>query len=457
MTHEFPSSFRFGVGDSDLQVIGERNTRENESSQPTMWNQFSRKLSIDSPDLGIDRYGRFTEDIEIMKSLGIQHYRTSVSMARMLKPNGEINSEAAKWYKNYFKDLKRAGIKIYATLYHWELPQALSEIGGWKNPKTIDSFVDHSEAVYENLGENIEEYFILNEPYGTAFKGYFYGSQAPGEKNIRSALQAAHNLLLAQGLAFRKLNEKDPTLKISTVYNVKSTYPATQRPEDVASAILAKEARALWFSDPLFLGKYPTVLEERLSKFMPQIGKGDMDVIRIGDKLHALGINYYDSYITKASNKDLFGFETVEKEGTTYTGIGKVFFAPPLYPEGFFDVLTDIYRRYKGQGLSRIYVSENGSAWEDKLEADGNIRDTMRISFFAEHLRQTLKAIDEGVPIQGYFAWTLMDNYEWGYGYKDNSRFGIVYVDRKTMKRTLKESALWYKDLIKTHTLPNIH
>ncbi|MEK7514375.1 MAG: family 1 glycosylhydrolase [Patescibacteria group bacterium] len=259
MKLNIPSDFILGIADSDLQVIGEKWTRAEEHSEQTMWDTFCHSgkcFANTSTEIGVDRYHRFPEDIELMKKLGVRHYRTSISMSRTLHPDGRPHEGALRWYANYFKLLKAAGIKIYATLYHWELPQYLSEQGGWTNRRTIDYFLKHTALVAERLGEYIEEYFVLNEPWCSAFLGHFVGIHAPGEKNLKSALLATHNLLLAQGLAVRILSHISPRPKIGTVTMVEPAYPATDSPKDREAARYADEHQNWWFLDPLFLGQY---------------------------------------------------------------------------------------------------------------------------------------------------------------------------------------------------------
>lgn len=458
MTLTFSDKFKFGVADADLQVIGEKNTRKHEDSEITMWNHFAQNSGKcymnETPDVGIDRYHKWPDDIEAMKKMGIKHYRTSVSMSRLLTRNGSPNAKAVLWYRNYFKALSQAGIKIYVTLYHWELPQYLSEQGGWKNRSTIDVLVKHSLAVVENLGEFIEEYFILNEPRCSSLVSFYLGAHPPGETNLKDALLAAHNLLLAQGMVARELTTNYPGIKLSTAINVGARYPASPEKKDIEAAKFVDGQKNLWFLDPIFIGKYPEYMVDIYGMNMPKVSKEDMDIIKIGDKLHSLGLNYYRGDTVRHNPEKDFNVEVITNKKGAVTGLGWPIYMKPHYPEGFYDILSQVYSSYKDYGLKKIYITENGmadaSTWDGKTEI---VKDEKRVEYFQEHIRQLHNALERGIPIEAYFAWTLMDNYEWAEGYKPNSAFGLIYVDQKTQKRIWKESAFWYKKLIKSHKL----
>jgi len=455
---KFPPKFRFGIADADLQVIGEDNTRKYENSTPTMWSYFAKNsgkcYKNQTSGTGVDRYHRWREDIEIMKKMGIKHYRTSVSMSRVLKKNGEVNSQAIEWYTQYFKALKTAGITIYATLYHWELPQYLNAQGGWTNRKNIEYLEKHAKAVAQNLGEFIEEYFILNEPWVSSILSYYFGVHAPGEKNLKGALLAAHNLLLSLGLAYKALSSLGKNIKISTVFNSEPAYAYSTDPKDVLAAKYADGYFNRWFMDPMFLGKYPSDMVKLYENNMPKISQEDMKLIKVGSKLYSFGLNYYCGQLVKYSEKSDLKFEKIIKKGSLTNDLGWPIFLPPLYQEGLYDMLRQVYHSYKDYGLRRIYITENGMAqktpWDGKSKI---ISDERRIHYLREHIRQVYKAITRGIPVEGYFAWTLMDNYEWAEGYRPESCFGLIHVERKTMKRVWKKSALWYKQLINTYVL----
>jgi beta-glucosidase len=442
---KFPRDFNFGVADADLQVIGEKHCREEEESCETMWHHFALNSGKchknETPDEGVDRYHRYPEDVGIMQKMGIRHYRTSISMSRVLKQDGTVNAKAITWYQNYFKALNKAGIKIYATLYHWELPQYLNAQGGWTNPKIIDRFVAHARAVVKNLGEFIDEYFILNEPWCASMLSYHLGAHAPGETNLASALQAAHNLLLTQGLAFKEMKSISKDLKIGTAFNVETAYAASSNKDDVAAAQRSDGYFNRWFLDPLFVGKYPEDMLEWYGKSVPKINPKDMEIIKIGDKLSTLGINYYCGRIVKSSPDGDMKYAQAFNPNGLKNDLGWPVCIPPHYPEGFTDILEQVWFSYRNFGLKKIYITENGMAVR---ESD----DTRRIKYYQAHLKQIYKTITRGVPVKAFFAWTLMDNYEWAEGYRPDSCFGMVNIDRKTLERTWKKSAFWYKNIV---------
>lgn len=448
----FPEKFIFGIGDADLQVIGERHTIEHEGSCPTMWTHCAETSGLvygnHTPLEGVDRYHRWREDVELLVQLGIKNYRTSVSMARVLNRDGSVNRKAIDWYRSYFQALAERGIKIYVTLYHWELPQYLNEIGGWTNRRTIEVLEKHARVVARELGDLIEEYFIINEHLCIAFFGYEIALHPPFERDIRRALQAAHHLLVAQGVCFEALRAERPDAKISTVYFASPVYADSTSAADRRAQKLTIGLYGDWLMDPLFTGSYPGDMKRVLSEYLPQVVPGDMERMKVGADLHSLGLNYYSGSLVKGGTGNVTQSERIQKQFQVKTGLGWPVYVPPIYPPGLYDMLMRTYARYELFGLKRIYISENGTAWPQERSPDGKIHDEFRISYVREHLKQAADAIKAGVPVEGYFLWTLLDNYEWQEGYRAESAFGIVHVDRETMVRTPKQSFYWYKEIV---------
>ena len=455
-----PLPLKLGVADADLQVIGEDYTIAEEGSEPTMWRTFTEERGIPTPGVGIARYHHWREDIALMARMGVQHYRTSVSMARTLTRDGGVNGRAIEWYKRYFGALKERGISVCATLYHWELPQYLSSLGGWTRRETATALQRHAQVVVEHLGEFIEEYFILNEPWCSSMLSYYEGIHAPGKQhrddreNLKAGILAAHHLLLGQGLAYNAIREYAPHAKISTVLNFEPAYAASASPEDVLAARIRDGYYNAWFLDPIFTGSYPEFMVKHYGEdAMPPDYERDMDLIKVGDKLHALGVNYYRGSLYRAAEGDLRSEQVLVKGGPT-NGLGWPIYQPPHYPEGLYDLLQQIYFGYRAFGLERMYVTENGMAlatpWDGEAEV---VDDEPRVQYYREHIRQLHKALLRGIPVEGYFAWTLMDNFEWSEGYKPESAFGLVHVDRETMRRVPKKSALWYSELLRTRSV----
>lgn len=450
---QFPKKFKFGVADADLQVIGEKNTIAEENSLPTMWIKFgeeSGKVHENATPLeGIDRYHKWPEDIRLMKDLAVEHYRTSISMARIMTKDKKTNQKAIDWYKKYFDELRKNNIKIYATLYHWELPQFLSDRGGWKNRETSDFLAEHSRIVHENLGEYIEEYILLNEPFQATLESYHRGLQAPGEETIEGGLSSIHNILLAQGKMFKQIRSLDKKIKISTTYNAVVTYAFSSSEEDLLAAKYAWGYFTGLLTEPLYKGEYPEYMVELFGNKMPEIKSGDMELIKIGSELNAFGVNFYRGRTVKYDETQDAKFTEVIFSDSIRNGYGRPVYIPPTYSEGLFDLLTELYNKYQSFGMKQIYITENGTCWKDEFEKDGSINDEFRIFYIKEHLKQIEKAILKGVPVNAYFLWTFIDNYNWGSGYKPETMYGIVHNDFKTQKRTPKQSFYWYKNVIK--------
>jgi len=453
----FPKDFKFGVADADLQVIGEKHTLKNEKSEPTMWTHFARNsgkvYENHTPLEGIDRFHQWKNDIALMKQLGIKHYRTSISMSRIMTKDRKPNKKALEWYKRYFDALTKAGITVYATLYHWELPLYLHKKSGWKNREVVNYLVEHAKIAHTHLGEYIEEYFILNEPFQFTLDSYHTGCDAPGEKDLKGALAALHHALLAQGMVFSALKSLDKNVKLSTTYNPSVTYAASSSDDDIKAAQYAWGYHTGMFTDPLYLGKYPEVMMKLFGDKMPKIQNGDMEIIKVGSGLHAFGINFYRGKTIQDDPKAEIRFSEVKYPQGIRNGLGWPVYLPPTYLEALYDLLRELYFRYGTYGMKQILITESGTCWDDKINEKGEVDDEFRIFFLREHFKQVAKAILAGVPVKGYFVWTLMDNFEWSSGYRPESAFGIVHVDRKTMKRIPKKSFYWYKELIKRRVL----
>lgn len=453
----FPESFRFGVADADLQVMGERHCVTEEGSEPSVWTKFaeeSGKVWQNTPPLeGIDRYHRWKEDLEIVKQLGVKHYRTSVSMCRTMHPDGTVNEKAIAWYRTYFEALKREGFSLYVTMYHWELPQWLHEQGGWKNRGIVDHLVRHALIVQERLGDLISEFFVLNEPFQFTLLSYHLGEHAPGETDLAGGLLAVHHTLLAQGAVVRALRARDPKIQIGTVCNSRVFYAHSLSAADLEARTLAEEYQTRMFLDPVYFGRYPEHLQARLKDVWPAIQPGDMEAMKVGDQIDVFGLNFYRGMVIEAAPEIDIGFREIQFPQGVKNGLGWPVYTPPTYPEGLYDTLRELWHRYGAHGMKRMYISENGTCWDDKPAADGGVHDDFRIYFIREHLRQAQKAMLAGVPLEAYFVWTLMDNYEWDMSFKPGSDFGLVRVDRTTMQRIPKDSFAWYRSVVQTRTL----
>lgn len=461
MPPSFPANFRFGLGDSDLQVIGEQYCLDKEGAETSMWLEFCLKNTTtwnsDTPLPGVDRYHLWEQDIELLCKLGIKHFRTSVSPCRTLKRDGTPNAKGLNWYKNFLGRLKERGISTYVTLYHWELPQFLQDKGGWTNYATVEFLRKHTEVVARELGHLIDEYFTVNEPWCASFLGHHTGVHAPGEKSLPRALAAAHNILLANASMSEELWSQIPNAKVGAVLSTLPCYAMTSTEEDLKAVRYADECCNGWFLDPLFAGHYPEALLELVLPKMPKIGAGDMRAIQIGGKMHCLGINNYYGLMVEHDDASELRYRSKLIQDAPTNDLGWPIFMPPYYPTGLYDMLHQIWHGYRNFGLKRMYVSENGMAEKPNFDENGKLLpDSRRIGYLNEHLERVVKAIRASIPVEAYFAWTFLDNFEWEHGYRPESCFGLVHVDRETMKRTPKASAHWYSELANTGYAPAV-
>lgn len=461
---QFPADFGFGVADADLQVISEDLTLSREGSQPTSWLSFARENFAKiggTTEHSIDRYSIWPEDLQLIAGLGIKHYRTSVSMARLLMPDGSPNAKAVRWYRDYFSALRSLRVRIYATLYHWELPEAAQRRGGWRNRRIVDDFARHCSVAADELGDLIDEYFLLNEPWCIAALSHHQGVHAPGERTVRGMLEAAHHVLLAIAAGHEVLCSRLQRPLVSTVFNVESYYSCSDSDADRRALQYADGYFNRWFLDPLYRGAYPDDMCELYGQHLPHFAAADMQALRIGDQLHALGLNYYSgALIGDPRSCRTAPWKELDIEGRKIANFYKCAGAPesdlgwpillaPWYGAGYQDALATQFARYRECGLSRIYLTENGiglaSAWDGRSEA---VSDAVRIAYLQEHLMQARRCLDRGIPIEKYFCWTLCDNFEWAEGYRPQSCFGLVHVDRSSLRRVPKRSYRWYRDLV---------
>jgi beta-glucosidase len=450
----FPAEFSFGVADADLQVIGEDQCVSEEGSQRTMWAAFAaagKTHKSEGPGVGIDRFSRWSEDAELMAELGFMHYRTSVSMSRILNRDGSVNRRAVDWYRRYWTALRKQGVRLYVTLYHWELPEWLELEGGWTNRLAVDFLVKHGRAVHQSLGDLVDEYFTINEPWCSSLLSYQLGVHAPGRKSLSDALIAAHNLLLASGLLVRELKSSDSGVRVGVVLNADYKFAADTSAATTRARTIAECYFNRWFLDPVFKGAYPEEMREVYGDAWPRHSDIEMEIVRSGHLLHSLGVNYYSAEIVAADSSAPLGYRSAPPEGVPRNDLGWPIALPPYYPIGLYDLLAQLHHSYRDHGLRRMYITENGMALQSAWDAQGNLLpDSSRIEYYREHLRQVHKAILAGVPIEKYFAWTFMDNYEWAEGYRPESCFGLVHVDRGTLVRTPKASCHWYSEVARS-------
>lgn len=425
------TDFIYGVATASFQIEGGASSR-----LPCIWDTFCdtpNKVADGSNGLvACDHFNLWQQDIELIDSLGVDAYRLSVSWPRVITESGELNQAGVQYYLNILDELKAKNIKAFVTLYHWDLPQHLENNGGWLNRETAYKFQDYADKISKAFGDRVYAYATLNEPFCSAFLGYEAGIHAPGIVGKEFGKKAAHHLLLAHGLAMQVLAKNSPNSKNGIVLNFTPCYPETDSPGDIAATAFADDYFNQWYIKPLFDAKYPEILAQLPQENHPEIMDGDMEII--SHSMDFLGVNFYTRAIYRADADEVF-FQIDPPEPRTDIGW-------EIYPKAFSELLVSLNEKYS---LPPIYITENGAAMADKL-VDGVVNDEDRIDYYQNHLNAVNDAIIQGVKIDGYFAWSLMDNFEWAEGYL--KRFGIVYVDYDSQERTIKASGHAYKALI---------
>lgn len=433
---EFPRGFQFGAATSSYQIEG---AATEGGRGVSIWDTFSHTPGTiadgTNGDVACDHYHRFHEDIQLMHALHIGSYRFSVAWPRIIPQGaGQINAQGLAFYDALVDDLLAHHIKPCVTLYHWDLPQPLQDRGGWMNPDTMKYFQEYVAIVSRSLGDRVTHWITHNEPWCTAALGYFTGINAPGIRNAEAAIQVGHHVLYSHGLAVQTIRQQVPGAQVGLSLNLKGVYPASDAEDTQSAADYADIAFNRWFLDPLFKGQYPEKLARVFQVTPDVIPAWGFDVI--GEPLDFLGVNYYASDRVKmADSPAVLPFESVP--AARVTGMGW-----PVVPQGLHDMLIRLRDEYTPLP---IYITENGAAYPDQLE-HGQVHDADRVSYLSDHLHAVLAAMRRGVDVRGYYVWSLLDNFEWEWGY--SRRFGIVYVDYSTQQRTVKDSGLWYRDQI---------
>jgi beta-glucosidase len=436
----FPDGFFWGAATASYQIEG---AFDEGGRGLSIWDQFAhtpgKVLNGDTGDQACDHYHLWSEDVNLMKQLGLNAYRFSVAWPRILpEGRGKVNQSGLDFYDRLVDALLAANITPFLTLYHWDLPLALHEQGGWNNRQIVEDFALYTRVLAEHLGDRVKHWMTLNEPAIFTWLGYLWGIHAPGFHEPHLALQAAHHVLLAHGASVRELRKAVPQAQIGLALSVTSVEPHTNSEEDRASAIRSDAQFNRWFIEPIIHGHYPQEVWSTLGDYAPQVQ--DQDLAQIKTEIDFIGLNYYTRTLSQP-DPDAAPFYAgmapwpAESE---YTDLPW-----EVYPEGLYNVLTRFQRDFP---VSAYYITESGAAYNDSVSPDGQVHDPKRKSYLERHFAAAARAISEGVPLKGYFPWSLMDNFEWAVGY--SKRFGLVYVDYKTQKRIPKDSALWYRDFI---------
>ncbi|NVD41668.1 beta-glucosidase [Ensifer sp. HO-A22] len=439
LARRFPGDFVFGVATASFQIEG---ATKMDGRKPSIWDAFSnmpgRVFGRHNGDIACDHYNRLDEDLDLIKSLGVEAYRFSIAWPRIIPEGvGPINEKGLDFYDRLVDGLKARDIKAFATLYHWDLPLALMGDGGWTSRTTAYAFQRYAKTVIARLGDRLDAVATFNEPWCSVWLSHLYGIHAPGERNMDAALHALHFTNLAHGLGVDAIRSERPNLPAGIVINAHSVYPGSDSDADKAAAERAFDFHNGVFFGPIFKGAYPESFMSALGHRMPEIEDGDMATI--SRPLDWWGLNYYTPM--RVSDDATPGTEypaTVNAKPVSdvKTDIGWEVYAPALG-----QLVETLNARYE---LPDCYITENGACYNMGVE-NGAVDDQPRLDYIAEHLSVTADLIAKGYPMRGYFAWSLMDNFEWAEGYR--MRFGIVHVDYETQVRTIKKSGHWYKAL----------
>lgn len=445
---QFPTDFIWGVATAAYQVEGAANEG---GRGPSIWDTFSHTPGLshngDTGDIACDHYHRWESDLDLLSELGIGGYRLSLSWSR-LQPDGQgaLNQAGVAFYRSLLIGLAARGIRALVTVYHWDLPQPLEDAGGWPNRATAYRFADYTALVLAELGHLADDWITINEPWCISFLGYGTGAHAPGRKNMRDAVAAAHHLNLAHGLALSEFRKTLPELRVGISNLVTDIIPASDSEEDALAVGRLDAYNNRIFLEPVLIGDYSSLVRSVFAElgFDELIADGDLELI--GAPIDFIGINHYQRVIAWAENGA--GFlnlrERPAEPATTSSGWSVV-------PESLHDVLVRVSRDFTNLP---IYVTENGASFNDYIDPNGEVIDSARVAYFSEYLTAAGKAIQDGANLKGYFAWSFLDNFEWAEGY--SKRFGLVYVDYRTQERVLKKSAHWYRRLIAEHRIQSL-
>ncbi|MBK8165101.1 MAG: beta-glucosidase [bacterium] len=439
MSRDFPAGFLWGAATSAYQIEGSPLA---DGAGPSNWHVFShepgRIAGGDTGDVACDHYRRWREDIALMRELGLGAYRFSIAWSRVLpEGTGRVNGPGLDFYDRLVDGLLAAGITPFPTLFHWDLPQALDERGGWAARDCADWFADYARIVAARLGDRVGHWSTLNEPWVVVDGGYVHGVHAPGRRDLAAAAQAAHNLLRGHGLAVRCLRA-ETRAQVGIVVNLEPKDAASDSETDRAATARADAYMNRWYLDPLRLGRYPDEMPALFGAAWPRFPAEDFAVI--GEAIDFLGLNYYTRSVNRADPAAApTGAAAVRQPGALYTETGW-----EVRPQSLREVLGWLRSRY---GALPIYITENGAAFADPAaDTDGRVRDPLRQEYLRTHLLAVRDAIADGVDVRGYFAWSLLDNFEWACGYAKT--FGLAQVDGASQRRTVKDSGRFYRDVI---------
>jgi beta-glucosidase len=438
----FPGGFLWGCATSAYQIEGSPLA---DGAGPSNWHRFAhtpgRVRDGENGDVACDQYRRWRDDVALMRALGMRAYRFSIAWSRILpEGRGPVNQAGLAFYDRLVDALLENGIQPMVTLYHWDLPAALDDRGGWLNPDSPGWFADYAQVVFRKLDDRVGLWTTLNEPWVVTDGGYLHGVLAPGHRSRYEPVIAAHHLLKAHGAAVQAYRAEGRN-NIGIVVNLEPKYPATQNPNDIAATARADAYMNRQFLDPVLLGRYPEEMREIFGDAWCEWAQDDLAQIR--HAIDFVGVNYYTRSVARHDPRAWPQRASgVPQKRATRTETGW-----EVYPQGLTDVLNWVSTRY---GRPPIYITENGAAFYDPPVVDGGrVKDPLRVAYLRAHLLAARAAMRQGVDLRGYFVWSLLDNFEWSHGY--GKRFGIVHVDYATQQRTPKASARFYADVIASH------
>ncbi len=438
----FPSDFVWGAATASYQIEG---AWDEDGKGENIWDRFSHTPGNvengDTGDVACDHYHRWKEDIGLMKEIGIKSYRFSISWGRIFpEGRGAANPAGIDFYSQLVDELLENDIEPYLTLYHWDLPQVLQAQGGWPARSTADAFVEYADLVSQRLGDRVNNWMTLNEPFVSAWLGYMEGQHAPGHQDVDEMLAAAHHLLLAHGLSVPVIRTNATNAEVGIVLNLNRMHPASRSSADRAAAWRDDGLVNRWYLDPLDGRGYPKDMIEHFGRPMDFIQDSDLKTISV--PIDYLGVNYYTRGIARSNEIP----ETENEPQTVFANPNPTEMGWEVYPHGLYEILARIHFDYN---FPKLYVTENGAAYPDVVNEAGEVDDPLRVAYYQSHLRSVSRAIEMGVPVKGYFAWSLLDNFEWAFGY--SKRFGMIYVDFDTQDRILKGSAKYYQQVIEAN------
>ncbi|MEM1484442.1 GH1 family beta-glucosidase [Oscillospiraceae bacterium PP1C4] len=443
----FPKGFIWGSATASYQVEGA--VREDGRGE-SIWDRYcavpGNVLNGDTGEVACDHYHRYKEDVQLMKKMGLHAYRFSVAWPRVM-PNGrgEVNEKGIAFYSDLVDELLAAGIEPYVTLYHWDMPQALQDIGGWANEDMPGYFLEYCKVVFDRLGDRVKHWITLNEPYCAAFLGHFDGRQAPGLRDFSTAVRASYYMYVGHGLAVKHFRESGLDGEIGITLNLMGRLPYSDSDEDAEAANYADGYLNRWFLDPIIRGSYPQdMVDLYRSKgvVLPEFKAEDLALM--SQPLDFMGLNYYnDFYVKRKQDAWPLGFIIQNPPYMPVTDRNW-----PITENGLKNMLLRMKNEY---GIDRILITENGASYHDVVSLDHKVEDYARLDYFRRHIAAMHEAMQSGVNVVGYFLWSLCDNFEWGFGY--SSRFGVVYINFETQERIIKESGRWFMSVIQQNAI----